>query len=214
MKFLKHVCRKFLMMIAVIFIGVTAVFLITRFSPTDPVTVMINKMTANNTAVISAESLELLREKISLQFGLTGSLWEQYVAFMKSALTFDFGSSLMYYPTSVSEIVGRYLPYTILLMLTTTVLAWLVGNAIGLVAALNKRKLSAKIMENIAVIIYPIPYMIMAIVLQMLFCYKLQWFPLTSTFNTVGTYWEFLASVIQCSILPAVSLLLIGLGGG
>lgn len=212
MKFLQYVCRRLLTALAVIIIGMTAVFFITRFSPTDPVVVMLNKMTANNTQAMSAEAMQGLYDKLALQFGLTGTLWQQYTSFIRSALTFDFGASIMYYPTPVSEIVGRYLPYTLMLMLFTTVLSWVIGNLIGLVTALNRKKLSSKIMENLAILIYPIPYMIVAILMQILFCYKLRWFPLTSKFNTVGTSWDFLVSVLRCSILPAVSLLLINLG--
>ncbi|MDD3409352.1 MAG: ABC transporter permease [Eubacteriales bacterium] len=199
-------------MLAVIVIGITAVFFITRLSPTDPVVVMLNKMTANNTTTLDPATVQQLYDKLSLQFGLTGTLWEQYLSFMKSAITFDFGSSIMYYPTSVSEIVARYLPYTLGLMLVTTILAWIIGNLIGLVTALNKKKVSSKIMEDVAILIYPIPYMIVAILLQMLFCYNLKWFSLTAKFNTIGTFWDFMASVISCSILPGLALLLINLG--
>ena len=212
MKFWKFLCRRLLTTLAVIFIGITAVFFITRLSPTDPVVVMLNKMTANNTTSLDPATIQQLYDKLSLQFGLTGSLWEQYAAFMKRAITFDFGSSIMYYPTNVSEIVGRYLPYTLGLMLLTTVLAWILGNLIGLITALNKKKPSSRIMENIAILIYPIPYMIVAILLQMLFSYKLKWFSLTAKFNTIGTFWDYISSVISCGILPAASLLLINLG--
>lgn len=212
MKFWKYFFRRMLTCVAVIIIGITAVFFITRLSPTDPVVVMLNKMTAKNTTTLSADTVQLLYDKLSLQFGLTGSLWEQYVSFVKSAITFDFGSSIMYYPTPVSEIVGRYLPYTLFLMLLTIILAWLIGNLIGLASALNPKKLRSRVMEDIAILIYPIPYMIIAILLQMLFCYKLKWFPLTAKFNTIGSAWEFLSSVFMASILPAVALLLIGLG--
>lgn len=212
MKFLRYFLRRLLTCVAVIFIGITIVFFVTRLSPTDPVVVMLNKLTANSQTTLDAEVTEALYQKLSLQFGLTGSLWEQYCSFMKSALTFNFGSSIMYYPTDVSEIVGRYLPYTLLLMLSTTILAWIIGNLIGLFTALNRRKLSSKILEDIAIFIYPIPYMIVAILVQMLFCYKLKWFSLTAKFNTVGSVWDFLSSVLSCSALPAGSLLLVNLG--
>jgi len=212
MKFLKYFCRRLATALAVIIIGMTAVFFITRLSPTDPVVVMLNKITANNNTSLSAEVMEQLYDKLSLQFGLTGSLWEQYVSFIKSALTFDFGASIMYYPTPVNEIVGRYLPYTVGLMVVTTVLAWCIGNMIGLVTALNRKKLSSKLMEDIAILVYPIPYMIVAILAQMLFCYKFKWFPLTSKFNTVGTSMDFLSSVLKSSILPVCTLLIINLG--
>ncbi|MEG6613484.1 ABC transporter permease [Pseudoclostridium thermosuccinogenes] len=157
--------------------------------------------------------LESLRRALRIQFGLEGSLLEQYFTFLwKGLLRFDFGPSLMSYPTPVGEIISTYLPYTLSLSLTTTILAWIIGNVIGLQAGFRKNKRSSKILEGIAICMYPIPYFIIALIIQIVFAFLLGWFPLQSTINSMGDFFTFIGSLIRASILPAISLLLVGTG--
>ncbi|WP_242973314.1 ABC transporter permease [Clostridium thermosuccinogenes] len=157
--------------------------------------------------------LESLRKALRIQFGLEGSLLEQYFTFLwKGLLRFDFGPSLMSYPTPVGEIISTYLPYTLSLSLTTTILAWIIGNVIGLQAGFRKNKRSSKILEGIAICMYPIPYFIIALIIQIVFAFLLGWFPLQSTINSMGDFFTFIGSLIRASILPAISLLLVGTG--
>ena len=153
-----------------------------------------------------------MRIQLRTLYGLEGSLWEQYVGFLKNAVRFDFGPSLMNFPTSASSIVARYLPYTIGLSLFTTILAWVMGNAIGILAGFRKNKTSSVILEYIAIFLYPIPYFILALVIQILFCYVWKLFPLTATIITGQGFGRFVGSLIQSSVLPALTMLLVGFG--
>ncbi len=195
-----------------IWIGVTFIFFIPRMFPSDPVENMIGQMQARS-GQMDPEQKEALRKSLRVQFGLEGSLLEQYGSFLwKGLLHFDFGPSLMSYPTDTGTIIWQYLPYTVGLSLTSTILAWVVGNIIGLLAGFRKNKRSSKILEGIAICIYPIPYFIVALVLQIFFAFILKWFPLQSTFNMSGGFGAYLASLIKASTLPAISLLLVGTG--
>lgn len=195
-----------------IWIGVTFIFFIPRMFPSDPVENMIGQMQARS-GQMDPEQKEALRKSLRVQFGLEGSLLEQYGSFLwKGLLHFDFGPSLMSYPTDTGTIIWQYLPYTVGLSLTSTILAWVVGNIIGLLAGFRKNKRSSKILEGIAICIYPIPYFIVALVLQIFFAFILKWFPLQSTFNMSGGFGAYFASLIKASTLPAISLLLVGTG--
>jgi peptide/nickel transport system permease protein len=78
---------------------------------------------------------------LRLQFGLEGSLWEQYVSFLwKGLLHFDFGPRWVHFPHRCGEIISRYLPYTLFLSLTSTVVAWLIGNLIGLLGRVSQKQ--------------------------------------------------------------------------
>lgn len=162
---------------------------------------------------MEAAEIEGMRRQLRVQFGLDGTLWEQYASYIKNGLfSFNFGPSLMNYPTPVGEIIGRYLPYTLMLSLTSTLVAWVVGNFIGLLAGFRKNKRSSKILEGIAITIYPIPYFIVALVLQIVFAFLLGWFPLQSNIVSGSSFAIYISSLIKSSILPAVSLLLVGTG--
>lgn len=212
MKFWKYLGLRLLTWALTIWIGVTFIFFIPRMFPSDPVENMIGQMQARS-GQMDPEQKEALRKSLRVQFGLEGSLLEQYGSFLwKGLLHFDFGPSLMSYPTDTGTIIWQYLPYTVGLSLTSTLLAWIIGNIIGLLAGFRKNKRSSKILEGIAICIYPIPYFIVALVLQIFFAFILKWFPLQSTFNMGGSFGTFFASLIKASTLPAISLLLVGTG--
>ncbi|HHT08326.1 MAG: ABC transporter permease [Christensenellales bacterium] len=212
MKAWKYIGLRLLTWALVIWIGVTFVFFIPRAFPSDPVETMISRM-ASMSGSMEATQVEALRRQLRVQFGLEGSLWEQYTTYLRDGLFgFNFGPSLMNYPTPVGEIIGRFLPYTLFLSVTAVIIAWTLGNIIGLLAGFRKNKRSSKILEGIAITIYPIPYFIVALVLQIVFGFILGWFPMTANILTTADRGAFIASLLRNSILPAISLLLVGTG--
>lgn len=212
MKFKTFFLQRVLAWALTIWIGVTFIFFIPRMFPSDPVENMIAQMQTRSGNMDPAE-MEVLRQQLRVQFGLEGSLLKQYGSFLWNGLLhFDFGPSLMSYPEPVGTIIGRYLPYTLILSLTSTFLAWVIGNFIGLLAGFRKNKRSSKILEGIAICIYPIPYFLVALVLQIIFAFVLKWFPLQAVIKTGVGFGPWFGSLIKASILPAISLLLLGTG--
>jgi len=212
MKFWKYLGLRLLTWALTIWIGVTFIFFIPRMFPSDPVENMIGAMQAR-AGQMDPAAKEALRQSLRVQFGLDGSLWDQYVSFLwKGLFHFDFGPSLTNFPTDTGEIIWRYMPYTVGLSLVSIILAWIIGNFIGLLAGYRKDKRSSKILEGIAICIYPIPYFIIALVLQIVFAFVLKWFPLQSNIMLSGGTWAFITSLLRASILPAISLLLVGTG--
>ncbi|MGI6173032.1 MAG: ABC transporter permease [Christensenellales bacterium] len=210
MKFMKYLAGRLLAWFMVIFIGITFMFFIPRFFPSDPVETMIANMLSKTS--LEAGEIEKLRIHLRTLYGLDGTLWEQYVSFLKNAVQFDFGPSLMNFPTSATEIVARYLPYTVGLSLFTTTVSWLIGNFIGLMAGFRRDKKSSVVMEYIAIFLYPIPYFIIALVVQILFCFVWKIFPVTATIMTGQGPAVFFRTLIKSSILPAFTMLLVGFG--
>ena len=212
MKFKTFFLQRILAWALTIWIGVTFIFFIPRMFPSDPVENMIAQMQSRS-GNMDAAVLEATRKQLRIQFGLEGSLLEQYGSFLwNGLLQFNFGPSLMNYPTPVGDIIGLYLPYTLMLSLTSTLLAWIIGNFIGLLAGFRKNARSSKILEGIAICIYPIPYFLVALVLQIIFAFVLKWFPLQANINTFGSFGDWFFSLLQASVLPGASLLLLGTG--
>lgn len=212
MKFWKYFGLRILTWALTILIGVSFTFFIPRMFPSDPVETMIGQMESRSGSMDPAAKTEL-RRSLRVQFGLEGTLWEQYRSYIWNGLLhFDFGPSLMNFPTPASEIIVRNLPFTVGLCLATTVVAWIIGNFIGLLAGFRKNKASSKILESIAIVIYPIPYFIIALILQIVFSFLLGWFPLRTTIMYSGGTAVFISTLLKASVLPAVSILLLGTG--
>ena len=113
MKFKTFFLQRILAWALTILIGVTFIFFIPRMFPSDPVENMIAQMQSRSGNMDPAE-MEALRQQLRIQFGLDGTLLEQYGYFLlHGLLQFDFGPSLMSYPEPVTSIIGRNLPYTL-----------------------------------------------------------------------------------------------------
>jgi len=212
MHFLKFLAGRLFTFVLVIFIGLTTVFIVPRLLPSDPVEAMIGQM-MSMAHTMDPMAIESMRASLNASFGLEGSLWEQYWVFMTRIIVYrDFGPSLFGYPTPVMDIVGRALPWTFGLLMSSTLIAWVFGNAMGLIAGFRKNTKTSKVLEGIAIAFYPIPYYIFALALIILFSFIFPIFPLT--FTVVGSpltlaFWQM---VIRNSILPAASIILTGLG--
>jgi peptide/nickel transport system permease protein len=126
--------------------------------------------------------------------------------------TQDFGPSLTMYPVPVKDLIANSLPWTMGLLGISTIISWLIGNGIGLLAGIRKDKIYSKILEGIAICIYPIPYYIFALTLIMLFAYIFPIFPLSANFNVSGFSWQSVKTIVWNSLLPALSLILTGTG--
>lgn len=212
MRFAAFLASRIVTYILVVWIGITTIFFVPRFMPADPVEAMLGRVMSQG-AFMEPEQVIALRESLTVAFGLEGTLWSQYTGFMSRVFwTWDFGPSLTMFPTPVSELIGRALPWSIFLLLTSTFIAWILGNLIGLLAGYRKDSPISRLLEAVAITIYPIPYYVLALVLIILFIYVWPVFPLA--FNVRGQPFtvQFITSAIYNSLLPALSIILVGMG--
>ncbi|HXE70887.1 MAG TPA: ABC transporter permease [Hyphomicrobiaceae bacterium] len=198
----------------VVFIGINLTYLITHLTPIDPVEQSIAAVTSfGNT---SPEAIGAMRQSLRELYGLTGAPHEQYLAFWRRIATADFGPSLSAFPTPVSTLIARALPWTIGLLATATLLTWVLGNLLGGLAGYYQNKTSLKVLAIIAMGLHPVPYYIVAFVLLVTFGYLWPLLPIAGgKAMNLGDQLslEIVLSILKHSILPALSLLLVGLGG-
>jgi peptide/nickel transport system permease protein len=57
-------------------------------------------------------------------FGLDRPLWVQYLAFLRDAARLDFNYSIANYPRTVNEMIAEALPWTVVLLGTTTIVSF------------------------------------------------------------------------------------------
>ena len=198
--------------VAVVLFGITFIFVIPRLLPVNPVEAMLGRMMSQG-AYMQQEQVTALREALSDAFGLNGTLLEQYVGFLRRILiSQDFGPSLAMYPTPVRELIAQALPWTFGLLLCSVLIAWVIGNALGLIIGTLPDSRVSKALEAVAIVLYPIPYFILALVLSILFSYVWKVFPLTTTVRGPPWSWELVSSVVYHSFLPALSIIAVTFG--
>jgi peptide/nickel transport system permease protein len=210
----KYLAQRLLQFLLVVFIGINLTYVITHATPIDPVEQSIAAVTSfGNT---SPEAINMMRQSLRELYGLTGGPFEQYVNFWRRIAVADFGPSLSAFPTPASTLIARALPWTIGLLTTATLLTWALGNLLGGLAGYYQNSRAMKVLAVVAMGLHPVPYYIVAFVLLVIFGYLWPLLPIAGGYGMnieQGFNPTFILSVLKHSILPALSLMLVGLGG-
>ncbi len=210
----RYLLRRVGQFVLVVFIGINIAFVITHATPIDPVEQTIAAATAFGST--SPEAIGLMRQSLRELYGLQGGIWEQYLVFWKRVAVLDFGPSLSAFPTPVSDLIWRALPWTAGLLFVSTTITWVLGNLLGGLAGYLRDSRTLRLTGVLVMGLHPIPYYIVAFVLLIVFGYVWPVLPITggAKMNMArGFNASFVLSVLQHSVLPVLSLVMVGLGG-
>lgn len=205
--------KRLIQLVAVIFCGCSIAFLIAHLSPISPVDQIIAQVTGRSAS--SPQAIESLRQTLNELFGLNVPLWQQYLNFISHLFVLDFGPSLIAFPTPAMHLVMLALPWTVGLLTVAVIIQWFVGNALGGLAGYFQNSRFLKAFGIIAIGIQPIPYYIVAFLMVIIFGFMWPVLPISGGFAmNVRPSWtpEFIQSVLTYAILPASSLVLVGMG--
>lgn len=212
--FLVYAGKRFVQFVFVVFTGVTLAFLIAHFSPVDPVEQSLALLASFGST--DPKSIELLRASLQALYGTGGSLFDQYLIFWGRILAADFGPSLSAFPTPVMTIIGRALPWTVGLLVSATLIAWVVGNLLGALAGYYRNNRWFRSAGIAVMAVQPIPVYIVGLSLVIVFGFLWPVLPISggAQLNLAPAFsWAYIGSILQHATLPAASLVLVGLGG-
>ena len=211
--YIQFVIKRLWQFVLVVFIGINIAYLITHATPIDPVEQSISAVTSfGNTA---PEAIAEMRKSLQELYGLKGDWLEQYISFWRRILRADFGPSLSAFPTPVTDLIARALPWTFGLLFFTTLFSWGIGNGLGALAGYYRDSRKLKAFGILAMGLHPVPYYIVALLLMIVFGFVWPILPITggSAMDVrQGWNWQFIESVLLHSVLPAMSLIMIGVG--
>ncbi len=209
-----YVIKRFGQFVFVVFTGVTLAFLIAHFSPIDPVEQTMSLLTSFGAT--DPRAVEILRQSLRELYGTDGSLLSQYFLFWGRVIRGDFGPSLSAFPTPVMTIIGRALPWTIGLLTLATIISWCLGNLLGAIAGYFRDSRTMKIIGLFVMALQPIPTYITGLTLLIVFGFLWPILPISggAQLNLEQAFnWTYIVSVIQYGTLPALTLVLVGMGG-
>ena len=107
--------------ILVILFGVTAVFIIPRLLPNDPVMRTIGELRSRG-ASLEPGAMDKIIADMTQMYGLEGSWLDQYGAFWARLARGDLGVSFFQFPTPVLRLILTALPWTVGLAVPTALL--------------------------------------------------------------------------------------------
>ena len=210
---LAYVARRVGLFLAVIWAAATLNFFLPRISGQDPVREKLMQQAAATGSVQTG--MEEMVQEYQRQFGLDQPLWRQYLTYLNNVARLDFGYSIANYPRTVISILAYALPWTIGLLLTTTILGFVIGTLAGALLAWPRSPGFIQYLFPPLLTLSAIPFFLLGLVLIYLFAFRVHWFPLFGGY-TPGTFpaitVNFVLDVLKHSVLPALSILLASLG--
>jgi peptide/nickel transport system permease protein len=209
-----YVVRRVLLFFLIIWVTATINFIVPRLAPGDPIGAIIGRMESQSASV--SGSKELIAEYRRM-FGLDDPLPVQYIKYLGQMARLDFGYSLANFPARTTDIIVRGLPWTAGLLLTTTVLAFIIGTLLGAALAWPGSPRWVHWVAPFFMVMAAIPGYLKAIILLFLFAFTIPLFPSFGTARVgrldMGFSPDRALEVFYYSLLPALAILLSSIGG-
>ena len=200
----RMVVRRLLVMVPIVWIVLTATFIVLQAVPGSYADVVENPR-------LTPEARQEMRER----YGLDTSPVEQYFVWLKLTLAGDLGTSFMY-KEPVTRVLLRSLPPTLLLSGSALMLMLVGGTALAVAGVRRPDGFADRIISILGLVIYGMPSFWLAGLLILVFSLSLGWFPAShmrsvdaaSLGGAART-----ADLLRHLALPALCLGLIGAAG-
>jgi peptide/nickel transport system permease protein len=189
--------------------AITLNFFVPRLAPGDPVQSLISKRQGQ----ISTQAIDSLYALFGLK--KHESLWHQYIDYWGQIIHGNLGLSFTFFPAPVSQIIGQALPWTVLLVGITTVVSFLVGTGLGVLAGWRRGSWADGLLP-VTTFFSSVPYFWLGILAIYLLAGPGSFFPSGGGFDSnLVPAWDqyFIPSAIKHSLLPALTILISSVSG-
>jgi len=204
--------RRLVFYMFALWVALTVNFLLPRLMPGSPLAGLLQHLSP---AQLSANP-GIMKTYEALLGGGNHSIWQDYVTYLGRIAHFDFGISTSNYPTPVSEVIGRTLPYSIFLVGVAFLLAFVIGTLIGMVAAWRRGGTVDNVFVPTFMAIGAFPAFFTSLLALYFLGLKLGWFPIQHAYDTgltPGFNYTFLSSAFRHSQLPILVIIAAFTGG-
>jgi peptide/nickel transport system permease protein len=192
--------------------AVTLNFLLPRLMPGSPVDAALAKLASAGVTITNAE-----RQAIEIQLGVPhGSLLNQYGEYLANIVRLRFGTSYSFPTETVAQVIGKALPWTLVLVGTTTVAAFAIGTLLGVWAGWRRGRLPDSTVTVGSTFLSAFPTFWVGLLLLYFLAFKLGWFPIQGGYSQgTNPNWSFsfIGDAAWHSVLPALTLAVTALSG-
>ena len=209
-----YVFRRFLIFLVVVWAAATFNFLLPRLGGQNPVRQKLVSQSALSGSV--QLGLEEMVKEYEAKFGLDKPLWKQYLTYLSDMARFDFNYSIANYPRKVVDMMAEAIPWSFGLLLVTTLLGFIIGNILGALMAWPRAPKFLNYLMPPVMMLGAVPYFLLGLILVYIFGFYLGVFPMFGGYKagTIPMFTpHFILDVLWHSLLPALSIILVSMGG-
>ncbi len=192
----KYVIKRILFMFLTMFVITVMCFVLIKLLPLPAVREM-----GRDINLVLAK-----REKM----GYNKPIMVQFFLYLKSIFTeWDWGvGEQMYEGLGIWDVMMQKLPYTIVVNLYSILISIPLGLGLGIYAALKKNKWQDAVISTLVMVFISVPSYVYAFLVQYIFCFKLNWFPLQlASLSQAGSL---VSGKMFISMVPAIMSLSFG----
>lgn len=191
--------------------AITMNFFVPRLMPGNPAQILVSRLSAQGPIAPG------LYHALQVAFGLNtnSSLLTQYFQYWDQLFHGNLGTSITDYPASVGSVIVAALPWTIGLIGMSTIIAFVLGTAIGTIAAWRRGSWLDVALPATA-FLQALPYFWLGLVAIEIFAVKLGWFPISGGYDPSlpgSLSMSFLSSASYHAILPAFTIVVASMSG-
>jgi peptide/nickel transport system permease protein len=183
----------------IFFVTVTINFILPRLEPGNFAQLYLTLLTSD-VHDVSPATQEILVKHMTQLFGLNQPIYIQYLKYLQDLLSFppNFGFSFEFYPTPAWKLIEIALPWTLLLVGSSQIIAWVIGIFLGVGMALRKGSKIDRILQPLNISLLTVPAFWLAVLFILVFAIDLRWLPAATAYTTTPT----VSSVLVHMVLP------------
>ncbi|MGA9574600.1 MAG: oligopeptide ABC transporter permease OppB [Lysobacterales bacterium] len=178
----RHVLRRLLSLIPTLLMLITVAFFLMRVAPGGPF---------DSEKLLPAE----IEANLEAKYHMDEPLLQQYFRYLSQIAVLDFGPSIQYKDWTVNELMKQAMPVSLTIGLSAMVLAFLLGTALGISAALRQNTRVDYLLMGVGMLGISIPNFVIAPILILLLAVYAGWLP------AGGWDWS-----VASMVLPVVTL--------
>jgi ABC-type dipeptide/oligopeptide/nickel transport system permease component len=179
---LRYLVQRLLYMVPVVWIVVSAVFLLIHIVPGDPIQQMLGEGAAGTDIAAARHA-----------YGLDVPLGQQYLHYWNRVLHGDFGKSIRY-GQSVGSLVAQRYPYTLQLTLAALLVAVVLALPAGVRSAQRRNRWDDRLISVVSLFGLSFPNFALGPILILIFAIGLGWLPVSA------------AGSLDHLVLPAITM--------
>jgi peptide/nickel transport system permease protein len=205
---MRFIVRRLVFYAVAAWVALTINFFIPRLMPGNAVENIMSKFP--NLQPAAYKALQAM-----LGVGHPGSLWHQYVNYLYDVIHLNFGTDVTEYPAKVSSLLAQTVPWTVTLVGTATVIAFVLGTGLGILSGWRSGGWLDRLLPGLT-FLQAVPYFFLALILIELLALHAKIFPLGQGFSggdIPGWNWPFISSAVYHSLLPAFTLIITNVAG-
>ena len=205
---MRFLVRRVFFLLLTGWVALTANFVLPRLMPGNPIEAMLARYQGR----LSPQSVGSLE----VAFGLNThqSTVSQYFTYLGHTLSGNLGTSISYFPTKVTSIIGSALPWTLGLVGFSIVVAFIIGTALGAVAGWRRGSRFDSVAVPFGVMLSAMPVFWISLLALYFLAFRLGWFPVAGGIGgSQSVSVSGIGSILDHAVLPALTLTLVSIGG-